>query len=71
MKTNAQPIGGSYLISKNEAAKRLGIHRRTLEREVSRKHFPPPLKIGSKSLYAVSEVEAYVTKLMDQRSAMA
>ena len=71
VKPISQPISGSYLISKNEAAKRLGVHRRTLEREVSRNHFPRPLKIGAKSLYAVSEVEAYVRRLMEQRDAMA
>jgi len=71
MKTSTEPIGGNQLISVSEAAKRLGIVRRTLERQVSRKNFPPPLKIGAKSLYAVSDVEAYVRKLMEQRSALA
>jgi predicted DNA-binding transcriptional regulator AlpA len=71
MKTSTQPIEGNQLISVNEAAKRLGIVRRTLERQVSRRNFPQPLKIGAKSLYAVSDVEAYVRKLMEQRSAMA
>jgi excisionase family DNA binding protein len=62
--------GGSPLLSVRETAQRLGIARRTLEREVSRRKFPPPLKIGSKSLYAESDVEAYIAKLKEQRAAI-
>jgi excisionase family DNA binding protein len=61
----------SHLLSVRETAQRLGIARRTLEREVARKKFPPPLKIGSKSLYTESDVEAYVAKLKEQRIATA
>jgi predicted DNA-binding transcriptional regulator AlpA len=55
------------LRSVRETAHRLGVSRRTLEREVCRKKFPPPLKIGSKSLYFVTDVECYVAKLREQR----
>jgi excisionase family DNA binding protein len=59
-----------YLLSVREAAHRLGVSRRTLEREVCRKKFPPPMKIGSKSVYLVSDVERYVQSLLAQREAM-
>ena len=55
------------LLSKGETARRLGVSRRTLEREVSRKKFPPPLKIGTKSLWESTDVETYVVKLKEQR----
>lgn len=55
------------LLSVKETAKRLGIARRTLEREVYRKKFPPPVRIGSKCLYFVADVEEYLARLREQR----
>jgi predicted DNA-binding transcriptional regulator AlpA len=57
----------SRLLSVKETARRLGVCRRTLEREVCRKKFPRPMKIGAKSVYLVSDVEAYVIKLQRER----
>lgn len=59
------------LLSVHEAARRLGVSRRTLEREVCRKKFPPPMKIGSKSLYLVADVERYVRMLVAERNGLA
>jgi excisionase family DNA binding protein len=59
--------GERELLSVREAAHRLGVSRRTLERLVNRREFPPPLKIGTKSLYATSDLKAYVEKLFTAR----
>ena len=59
----------SRLLTVKEAAHRLGVCRRTLEREVCRKKFPPPMKIGKKSVYLVSDVNAYVDRLQQARGA--
>ena len=67
----ASQHGESRLLSVRETARRLGIARRTLEREVCRKKFPPPMKIGSKSLYLVSDVERYVATLVTLRDGAA
>ena len=61
--SSVQSTEGSRLLSVRETAHRLGVSRRTLEREVCRKKFPPPMKIGSKSVYLVSDVETYVDQL--------
>ena len=64
---NSHFNGESRLRSVKEAARRLGVCRRTLEREVCRKKFPPPMKIGAKSVYCVSDVDAYVARLREER----
>ncbi len=64
-------VGASRLLSVREAASLLGVCRRTLEREVCRKKFPPPVKIAGKSCYFVSDVEAYVEKARERRGAFA
>jgi excisionase family DNA binding protein len=56
------------LLSVKETAHLLGIARRTLEREVDRRKFPRPLKIGSKSLYFRKDVETYLARLEAQRA---
>lgn len=67
MNTTPEQNDGQRLLSVSATAERLGIARRTLEREVCRKKFPPPLKIGSKSLYLVSDVDRYVANLRAKR----
>ena len=57
----------SCLVTLKQAAQRLGICRRTLERLIARGEFPSPLKIGRSSRVAVADVEAYVARLMDAR----
>ena len=51
------------LLSVPEAARRLGVCRRTLERLIAAKKFPARLKIGRRSLVAASDVGAFVAKL--------
>lgn len=55
------------LLSVRDTARRLGVSRRTLEREVSRGKFPPPMKIGTKSVYGLSDLRAYIEKLKASR----
>ena len=57
------------LLSVVETAHRLGVSRRTLERQVACGEFPPPLKLRAKSLFFVADVEAYFAKLSAQRKA--
>lgn len=59
--------GGSRLVAVKETAKRLCISRRTLEREVARGRFPLPLKIGTKSLFLLADIEKYVSELAAKR----
>ena len=51
------------LITVPDAAKRLGVCRRTLEREIEHKRFPRPVKIGRKSLVPIAVLRAYLDKL--------
>lgn len=55
------------LLTVNETAQRLSICRRTLEREVARKKFPPPVKIGGKSLYFLADVVGHLSRLKAER----
>jgi predicted DNA-binding transcriptional regulator AlpA len=56
-----------WLLSIGEVAGRLGICRRTLEREINRGRFPRPLKIGKASRWEVGDVVAYIERLGEQR----
>jgi predicted DNA-binding transcriptional regulator AlpA len=60
-------FGESQLLSVRETAHCLGVSRRTLERIVSRGQFPPPLKIGAKSLYTAADIESHIAKLVAAR----
>jgi predicted DNA-binding transcriptional regulator AlpA len=59
------------LLTVRETARRLGIARRTLEREVARGNFPSPVKIGAKSLYFIEDIQSYLAKLKEQRNRLA
>ena len=58
----------SRVIAPGLAARLIGVSRRTLERLVQRREFPPPLKVGSKSLFFRSDVEAFLKRLAEQRN---
>ena len=58
---------GERLLSVKETAQRLGICRRTLEREVAAKKFHRPLKMRGKSVYFLSDVVDYLAKLKAER----
>jgi excisionase family DNA binding protein len=55
------------LLTMPEAAQRLGISRRSLERLVAAGEFPRPLKVGGASRVLASDVSAYVSRLLAQR----
>ncbi|MBK9989787.1 MAG: helix-turn-helix domain-containing protein [Verrucomicrobia bacterium] len=61
---NTSSIPPVYLITLVEAAKRLSISRRTLEREIVRGRFPTPVKVGSCSRVPVAALENYLALLV-------
>ncbi|SDS31981.1 transcriptional regulator, AlpA family [Opitutus sp. GAS368] len=56
-----------HLLTLNEAARRLNVSRRTLERLISQWKFPHPVKINHSSRVLLSDLEGYVAKLVAQR----
>lgn len=54
------------LITLQQAAERLGVCRRTLEREIAHGRFPRPLKIGSATRVELAAVARYVASLRSQ-----
>ena len=59
---------GERLLSVVETAKRLGVCRRTLEREVASGKFPPPVKTRGKSLFFLSDVLRHFEQLKAARA---
>ena len=51
------------LLTLDDAAKRLSVSRRTIEREISAGHFPRPLKIGRATRVTAAAIHAYIQKL--------
>lgn len=60
--TPEQPL----LVSKDEAAKRLGICKRTLEREIAAHKFPRPVRVRRRVLIPVSAIEGYLRRITGQ-----
>lgn len=58
------------LITLREAAQRLAISKRTLEREIAAQRFPKPLKIGRSSRVPEGDLQAYVAALRSERPAV-
>jgi excisionase family DNA binding protein len=56
------------LLTLKQAASRLAVCRRTLERLIAAREFPPPLKIGNCSRVPDADVQAYIAKLMRVRA---
>jgi excisionase family DNA binding protein len=56
------------LLTLSQAARRLSICRRTLERLIASGEFPQPIKIRGSSRVAVTDVEGYVARLMRIRA---
>lgn len=56
------------LYDMREAALGLRVSKRTLERLMAAGEFPKPLKIGGRSLVPLSDVTAYVEKLIRKRN---
>lgn len=64
------PDDPSRLIPVGKVAYRLGVSRRTIERLVSRREFPPPLKVGTRSFFLWSDVEEFLRRLRDRRDGL-
>lgn len=56
------------LITLAEAAQRLAISKRTLERLIASRQFPAPLKIGRSSRISTEDVATYLAKLRQRRA---
>ncbi len=61
------PTEPSRLLTLPEAAGRLSISKRTLERLISAGDFPPPLKIGRSSRVATRDLASFLEKLCRER----
>ncbi|MEO6874391.1 MAG: helix-turn-helix domain-containing protein [Opitutaceae bacterium] len=59
MKTNT-PASPALAISLQEAAQQLGVHRRTLEREIQRGRFPSTIRIGRAVRVLMTDFERYM-----------
>jgi excisionase family DNA binding protein len=55
------------LITLEQAAQRLAISRRTLERLIAAGEFPSPLKLGRASRLAVDDIDSYCAQLRARR----
>ena len=55
------------LLSKTEVIQYLGVSDRTLEKLVSAKRFPPPLRLGKTVRWAESVVENWLHKQLEQQ----
>ena len=58
----------TQLLTMPEAAASLRVHLRSLQRLVAAGEFPAPLKIGGRSLVPMSDVGAYIEKLIRRRN---
>lgn len=56
------------LLTLAQAAQRLSICKRTLEREIAAGRFPRPLKIATASRVLEADLEAYLTQRIGERS---
>lgn len=64
---SAVSTGALQLLTLPEVAQRLGVHRRSVERLIAAGEFPRPLKVGAATRVPVSDLQAYVARLMAQR----
>ncbi len=55
------------LVGLNEAAARLGVCKRTVQRLISSGELPWPVKLGSRSLLLESDIQDYLQKLIKTR----
>ena len=62
------PTESLQLLTLPQAAGLLAVCTRTLDRLISRKEFPPPLKIGRSSRVSLADVNAYLNRLNERRN---
>lgn len=60
---------GIDLLTMKQAAQRLAICRRTLERLIARGEFPQPVKIGGAVRIPVGDVQSFLGRLLAERGA--
>jgi len=60
---DSESVESLQLLTLQQAADRLSVSRRTLEREIQRGAFPAPLKIGRAARVALSDLLLYVESL--------
>lgn len=65
---NSVPTEQPLLLSLDDAAQRLSVSRRTLEREISHGRFPRPLKIGRATRVSLDALKEYIRKLSGETS---
>ena len=61
--TSNEPSELPELITLEQAAERLTVCRRTIEREIARGRFPKPVRIGRATRISVAALRAYVAGL--------
>ena len=64
---NVSDHGETLLLTLKQAAQRLSISKRTLDRLISAGKFPRPLKIGRASRVLRNDVEKFLAQLTGQR----
>jgi excisionase family DNA binding protein len=57
------------LLSIDEVAERLGVHRDTIYNMVHDNRFPQPIKVGSRPRWTVNQFNTYVADLLRQKEA--
>lgn len=62
--SQTRPESERLLLTLNEAAERLAISKRTLEREISAGRFGRPVKIGRATRVLAVDIETYVRRLV-------
>lgn len=62
-----EPITSDFLLSLPKAAQRLDISVRALYRLMARGEMPPPVKVGGASKLYVSDLDAYLARLREER----
>lgn len=58
------------LISLDEAARRIGFSRKTLQREINAGRFPQSVKVGTRSCCRVGDVDAYIQREQEATARM-
>lgn len=61
-------VSGVSLLTLKQAAQRLAISKRTLERLIASGLFPAPLKIGRASRVTEIDVSSYLSQLLQERT---
>jgi excisionase family DNA binding protein len=58
------------LLGLDEAAERLGVCKRTVQRLIAGGELPEPVKVGRRSLLLASDIQAFLQRLIGARKGM-